>query len=145
MNYSDIAVPAYKQLFEVAYFLPVAGLLFLGVMVTFAASRQSKTLGRRGMIAIISVTAGTIIASLALQPAIQGFKDQQDRNFATALQREYGATSSKTFSDALGLGGDWTAVLTRDGKSTDVRFELKDGVIIPLAQSEATYPSLKAS
>jgi hypothetical protein len=132
------------QLFQVAYLLPVAGLLFLGVTVTVAASRESKTLSRRGMIAIISVTAATVIASLALQPAIQGFKDQRDRNFAAALQREYGATSSKTFSDALGLGGDTTAVLTRDGQSTNVRFEVKDGVITPLTLSEAPYSKAEA-
>jgi hypothetical protein len=140
MNYSDIDVPAYWQLFQVAYFLPVAGLLFLGVMVTVAASRKAKTIGRRGMIAIVSVTAATVIASLALQPAIQGFKDQRDRNFAAALQREYGATSSKTFSEALGLGGDTTAVLARNGQSTNVRFEVKDGVIAPITLSEAPYP-----
>jgi hypothetical protein len=108
-------------------------------MVMVATWRAPKTLGRRGMIAIVSVTAATVIASLALQPAIQGFKDQQDRNFAAALQREYGATSSKTFSDTLGLGGDWTAVLTRDGQSTNVRFEVKDGVITPITLSEAPY------
>lgn len=139
MNYSDIAVPAYMNLWQVAYFLPVAGLLFLGFMVIGAASRESKRFGRRGRIVIGSVTAATVIVSLALQPAIQGFKDQQDRNFAAALQREYGATSSKTFSDAFGLGGDRTAVLSRDGQPTNVRFEVKDGIITPIALSETPY------
>lgn len=95
---------------------------------------------RLSLIAIVSVTAVTLIAGFALQPAIQGFKDQQDRNFAAALQRTYGATSSVPYSEFAGLGGDRVSVLTRDGQSTNIRFDVKDGVITPITLSEALYP-----
>ena len=145
MNYSDIAVPAYMNLWQVAYFLPVAGLIFLAVIVAIASWRDQRKLGKRALVAIVSVTAATSVASLALLPAIQGFKDQQDRNFAAALQREYGATSSKTFSEVFGLAGDRVSVLTRDGKATKVRFLINDDdMITPISitTSEETYQKL---
>jgi hypothetical protein len=98
-------------------------------------------LTKRTIVTIVSIAVLAFLGSVALSPAIQSLKDQQDRNFAAALQRDYGATSSQPFSEINGLGSiEGNAVLTRDGVSTNVRFEVKDNVLTPIALTEAPYP-----
>jgi hypothetical protein len=141
MNLSAIEVPQYLDLTLLSIALPVAGLIFLTLVVAIAFWRQRK-LTKRAMVAVTCVTAFTLIASFALSPAIQGFKDQRDRNFAAALQRDYGATSSKTYSEIFGVSRYGNAVLTRDGKTANVRFEIRNGTVTPIVLSEETYPTL---
>jgi hypothetical protein len=142
MNLSDIVVPQYLELTMLSIALPVAGLIFLTVVVAIAFWRQRK-LTKRAMVAVVSVTVLALVCSFALLPTIESLKDQQDRNFAAALQRTYGATSSEPYSEVIGVGiRRHTSALTRDGKTTNVRFEVKDGIITPIALSEETYPKL---
>jgi hypothetical protein len=143
MNLSEIVVPQYLELTLLSIALPVAGLIFLAVVVAIAFWQQRK-LTKRAMVAVVSFTVFALVCSFALLPAIQSLKDQQDRNFAAALQRTYGATSSAPYSEVIGVGtGSYTSMLTRDGKTTNVRFEVRDGIITPITLSEETYPKLE--
>lgn len=143
MNYSAIQAPGYWPLLSLSCLLPFVGFMIAGFILIHARTNERPRLSRRAKIAIVAAMSVATAGSLALMPAIQGLRHQQDRNFAEALQREYAATSSTAFSDLFGTGtvGSYAnATLTRDGHDSYVRFLVKDDVITVTELSEAPYP-----
>lgn len=145
MNISEIKVPEFWPTLEVTQGIIAAAVLGLVLIVFNVSSQGKKQFSRRQWIAggvLLAIAIGTGATSIILA---HDMKDRQERNFAAALQRTYGATSSRSYQDIL-WSHDREATLTRDGKDTLVRFEFDDdGTMRPVIPSQTDYPTLEAA
>jgi hypothetical protein len=94
------------------------------------------------------MVAGGVLFAIVIGSGTTGsvlnhdMKDRQERNFAAALQRTYGATSSRSYEDIL-WSHDREATLTRNGKDTLVRFDFDGETMRPVIPSQTDYPTLE--
>lgn len=139
MDYSTFLVPAYdsaalkSEILLVAFF--VTALVFIGAGFFRRPSRF-----RIILISISgSVAAVTFFAMVMALPAVFELEDQQDAQFAQALEDTYGATSSVPYSKMVS-SDNYEADLISEGTSTLVRFIDRDGKLVPVILSSAEYP-----
>lgn len=145
MNISEIKVPEFWPTLYVVYGIVGAALLGFALIVVNVSSKGKKTFSRLQWIAVGALFAIIIGTGATGTVLTHDMKDRQERNFATALQRTYGATSSTSYQDIL-WSHDREATLTRDGKDTVVRFEFDDdGTMRPVIPSQSDYPTEEAA
>ncbi|QOD05931.1 hypothetical protein [Pseudarthrobacter sp. BIM B-2242] len=144
MRLSDFDVPEYDTLlWLMGGFFALAALAM--VAMVFIPTSQGKTsIGKRTLITGFTVCALFVAAGLVTSGTLREALSSQDEKFTAALQSKYGATSSKTYREVRYTSGS-EATLTRDGKSTPVRFVLNGETITPFAITETEYPALEAS
>jgi hypothetical protein len=148
MNLSDFVVPEYEQMRWIGYAISLVPVVAIVIMVS-TLFMNSKTLKnprtlKRALIAGCTLAVFCVAATVVTSNITNSLKEREDSNFASALQRTYGATSSKSYSQiretALREEG-WYSDLTRDGKTTKVQFTTHDdGTLTLTALTEATYP-----
>ncbi|MET4143981.1 hypothetical protein [Arthrobacter sp. UYCo732] len=137
MNFSDFVVPEYTiliTLFVISVFAMVAGLIAAAIAFLSSTPKVFRAVGC-AFVAVAVVSTG--ITSVMLADA----KDRQDANFTRALSDAYGATSSTAYSKMMD-NRDFEAEVTRDGKSTLVRFVSKGDKLTPIVLSDGEYPAL---
>jgi peptidoglycan/LPS O-acetylase OafA/YrhL len=150
MNLSDFEMPNYYSLqvltnATLAVFAAlVMGSLYLLISHPSRSNAQAgKRRVRRVVVPYAAVTLAALIISLVFTSQTYSAKDQQDSNFAHALEEAYGATSSTKYSE-LQAKSRPEAELTRDGKTTLVRFVESEGKLTPIMLSSGDYPTFPA-
>lgn len=144
MNISDIEIPEYWPIVTVIEcIIGVVALGFFFILFKVVSQGRQKFSRRQtvtgGVLVAIAIGAGATNIILT-----NDMTDHQNSNFAAALQRTYGATSSKTYQD-IKWSHDREATLTRDGKDTLVRFDFGGGTIRPVIPSQSDYPSVESN